>query len=392
MKMKLQESDKGVVIIDKHAISYGLIRSIAEFEIPIVLIYFETLSICRFSKYISKAIRASFVEPEDIPTQLIEISKAHALTNYLLIPCEDIVLEQCSKNQNVLSKYFVTSFPEWSTLSIYLNKRLSYHLVEKLKIPFPQIFHIDRFGESQPSFGKIPFPVIVKPDYNYYFLQKHKAKSILCDNVQSLLENIQERSSEKYNLLVQRFIKGGTDVLYSFGGVSINGKIIRGLSYKRLRQHPKDFGTTTSFEIYEVPILRKYSEFIIQANHYTGPFEIEYMFDKEIEKYVFIEINPRFWGGHTIFNASGNDIISVLINNFLDIGVKPNNNKEWDSWQHILTDFFIVFTKNRNSHSIKHFFSSLSKSWHPIFNRKDILPFIVEIIKSPIEYLERRKS
>jgi predicted ATP-grasp superfamily ATP-dependent carboligase len=66
---------KGVVITDKHTISYGLIRYIAKYKLPIILIYNDDLSICRFSKYVTKSIKLNSTDNKSMIEQLISLSK-----------------------------------------------------------------------------------------------------------------------------------------------------------------------------------------------------------------------------------------------------------------------------------------------------------------------------
>jgi D-aspartate ligase len=150
---------KGVIITDKHAISYGLIRYCAQYEIPIILIYFDDLSICRFSKFVTKSIKLKYSTNKSIIDQLISLSKKYDFSNYLLIPCDDKILEYFSRYKKELSNYYIPICSDWKSTRIFIDKLSTYQLCEKLGIRYPKLYQ--GFDDTVEILDNIKYPVIL---------------------------------------------------------------------------------------------------------------------------------------------------------------------------------------------------------------------------------------
>jgi predicted ATP-grasp superfamily ATP-dependent carboligase len=196
--------------------------------------------------------------------------------------------------------------------------------------------------------------------------------------------------------MVQEFIEGDANVLYSFAGYAIGGKVQDGLTAHRKRQHPMRFGSASTYvKVKKIPKLEKIGNQILKESNYSGPFEIEFMYDKKVKEFKLLEVNARFWGWHTILPASGHNIIGNMIEKYLgEIDYKNNNTiKDYKKcWTHLLTDLFVIFQEGlKGNLNVYKNIKTINNCEFGIYNKDDLFPFFWEIISSPLNMLKRRK-
>lgn len=382
------------VITDLHMISYGLIRKIGEKGLPIILVYFENLSISRFSKYVKKSVKFKHDAGEKFVEELILLAKKLSLKNCILIPCDDEKMKYCSMYRDELSKYYIPSFLDYNTINVFLDKLETYNLCKENNIPYPQTYDARKIELKNIE---IEYPVIIKPNIMINFYRIFRRKAILINNINELKCNLEKcRDDSKYELMIQEYISGGPAVLYSSACYSKKGNLQDCIVVNRIRQHPKTFGTASTFvKVVDIPELETYSRKIINASRYSGVCEIEFMFDKKTKKYKLLEVNPRFWGWHTLTSASGHDFIEKMLQDIFDdykteVITGPKTLPSKECWTHLLTDLFIILTEGlKGNMSIRESLNTLHGCEWAICNKDDPLPFILEIALSPIMVMRR---
>ena len=146
------------------------------------------------------------------------------------------------------------------------------------------------------------------------------------------------------NVLIQEFLSGGPQYLYSYGTFAVNGVPRAAIMVNRIRQNPMDFGNSTTFAITcNIPEIKKIAEEILKLTGYFGLAEVEFMYDMKTATYKFIEVNTRAWKWHSISNQLGFGFLTEMIHYYNGTSVKPKLNfSKRVAWTERLTDFIII--------------------------------------------------
>lgn len=195
------------------------------------------------------------------------------------------------------------------------------------------------------------------------------------------------------NVLIQEFLSGGPQYLYSYGTFAVNGVPRAAIMVNRIRQNPMDFGNSTTFAITcNIPEIKKIAEEILKLTGYFGLAEVEFMYDTKTATYKFIEVNTRAWKWHSISNQLGFGFLTEMIHYYNGTSVKPKLNfSKRVAWTERLTDFIIIMKelmKDRIKWKEVVLCYKMRKEY-AVWNSKDMLPFFMYVLLSPILYFKR---
>lgn len=192
-------------------------------------------------------------------------------------------------------------------------------------------------------------------------------------------------------ILIQEYIPGSAENLYSFFGYFKEGKPLVGSAAKRTRQHPMDFGILSTFvETVQIPELEILAARLLSGIHYTGLAEIEFMYDTKHNRFEFLEVNPRIWGWFNLAVFAGLDLPFIAYSDALGDEYEIQSCREGVKWVHLKTDLFIGIQEVWQSHlSLKKFLQSLLGSREAVFAPDDPLPFIMDWLLVPFFFLRR---
>lgn len=120
--------------------------------------------------------------------------------------------------------------------------------------------------------------------------------------------------------------------------------------------------------------------------------EVEFMYDTKTATYKFIEVNTRAWKWHSISNQLGFGFLTEMIHYYNGTSVKPKLNfSKRVAWTERLTDFIIIMKelmKDRIKWKEVVLCYKMRKEY-AVWNSKDMLPFFMYVLLSPILYFKR---
>jgi len=382
---------KKVFILGNHIQALGVARQIKAIGLDVLLFTDSKYSITRFSNAVKRTI---FFKNENELIERIIISNKEDKT-VLLFPTNDQMVNFLSKNYHSLTEKFYLGIPEPKTVDIFFNKRRTYQFAENHDIPIPASWYPNNMKELEEIAEKMNYPVIIKPAIMYSFHRIFRKKAFKCNNKGELLEKLERISSkiEIKDIIIQEFIGGGTKYLYSYGTFAVNGNPIASIIANRIRQNPMDFGNSTTYAITcDNQEIRNIAEKILKITNYFGLAELEFMYDEKTGNYKFLEVNTRSWKWHTISNGLGFSFIEKLINYInKDDRSLINDYKKEIAWVERLSDFAVIakeIFKGRTT--IKKIANSYNlPKVHAVWSSKDIYPFFMYVIMSPILHFKR---
>jgi len=185
------------------------------------------------------------------------------------------------------------SFEDFNRLN---DKYSILQIANDLHIPTPKHLKIETI-EDLDKVESIGFPIVLK----CRLASGVKEALRVCDSLNGLRKAYEELTSSKARysffprdeLVAEEFIEGKI-----YGGCfSVKeGVILASITQKRDWTIPPSGGFGARNTTQNIPELIRYGELLFDKVKWTGPAQLEFIYDEQQKKYKLIEINPRFWG------------------------------------------------------------------------------------------------
>jgi D-aspartate ligase len=370
----------------------GIVRSLGRHGIPVCVVDDEA-SIARFSRYTTSRSRiGSLNDTRQTVADLLHIGRDKGLLGWVLFPTRDELVATLSQYRQELSAVFRVPTPDWQTVKWLWDKRNTYSLAEKLGIPIPRTWYPRNIEDLAQVDGH--FPVALKPAIKEHFIYATKAKAWLADDAETLRRLFEKarRLIPAEEIMIQDFIPGETGSQFAYCSLFANGKSIAGMTVCRCRQHPLDFGRSSTYvETVDLPLLEDYSRRFLSAADYSGLVEVEFKRDDRDGQFRLLDVNGRTWGYHSIGRSAGVDFPYLLFRQQVSQPVASCTGKTGVCWVRLLTDLPTgivgMFKGKLNGRS---YLKSLSRcNEEAVFSVQDPLPGLVEIALVPYLAVKR---
>jgi predicted ATP-grasp superfamily ATP-dependent carboligase len=382
----ITDSRPGVLVIVGSFQSIGILRSLAGHRIPTYLIDWDNC-IGRFSNCTNRFSTCPPVIAEQKFLEFLrDLAVKQNIKGWLIYPNDDRTVEFLAKHKKELEELYRITVPDWEIARVAIDKRLTHQVAEQAGIPIPRTFYPRGMDELEHL--DIEFPAVIKPAIRDNFYDKARKKAIRVDDRAQLVREYLKAESmiESSEIMVQELIPGAAENLYSFGSLYRDGQVLGKVVARRLRQHPAEFGRVTTYaETVDIPELENMATRFLSAMRYQGISEVEFMWDPREGKYKLIEINARFWAWHSIAVAAGVDFPYLLYRDMLGDGVRVNDFEKGVKWFRLMVDTpnSVALTARGKMNISTYLRSWRGKKTFAVWNLKDPLPFLVEILMVP---------
>ena len=382
---------KRVFILGNHIQALGLVRQAYDKGMKVYLFTDSAFSISRFSKAVSRTF--IFKSVNDLLNLMHSLKAGYK--DALLFPTNDFMVYFLKENYDLLKQHYYLGIASPSTVDIFYNKRNTYQFAEQHNISIPQSWYPNNLKDVYTISQKIDYPVILKPAVMNSFHNIFGKKAFKCNNEKELIDRAKNISQKipVQDLIIQEFLDGGAEQLFSFGTFAVNGKPVVSVMANRIRQNPMDFGNSTTFaKTCNIPEIKRIAERILKERYYFGLAEVEFMYDKNSNQYKFLEINPRAWKWHSISNNFNFSFLGKMIDYFnRNLSDEKNITEENIAWVERFTDFFVVLKELFKGNMIlKKVIASYSlPKTYAVWSKKDPLPFFMYFLLSPILFIKR---
>jgi len=330
----------GGVVIGGDFQGLGIARSLGRAGIPVCIIDDE-LSISRFSRYATHAIRVEDLRDEQKTIQaLLEAAERLDLKGWVLFPTRDETVAALSRYRDVLSRHYRVPTPAWEAVQWAWDKRNTYKLALELGIPCPKTWFPQTVEEVRAI--DVKFPVILKPAIKEHFVYEAKAKAWCANNRQELEELFCKAAAfvPAGEMMVQDLIPGGSSAQqYGCCMFFKEGAAVGTMVTHYVRSHPPDFGRCSTYvESIDLPELEEMSRRFLGRIGYYGLAEVEFRLDSRDGVYKLLDVNARTWGYHSIGMTAGVDFPRMLFEDQLGRTVPMARGKPGVNWIRWVTD------------------------------------------------------
>lgn len=269
-------------------VGYTILRSLHGKGLKVWAADTSRKNICSISKFCA----GSFIYPDPFTDEAAFISvlkeKVNELHPKVLMPTHDesVVI---MRHRDEFPKDLVIPYENSEKLLMLADKAKSTEIARKAGVSIPEVY------SSADDVKR--FPVVFKTVIG------NSAKGVYFPkNREELLKLMDEHKEEE--TLLQEWI-GGTD--YSVDCVRWDG-FCKMSVYHALVTKTDGGGTTTQREIVDMPQLEAEAKKLMDAVDFRGVCGMDFRYDPEVNRIVYIETNARFTGGLATPVAAGFDI------------------------------------------------------------------------------------
>jgi predicted ATP-grasp superfamily ATP-dependent carboligase len=244
---------------------------------------------------------------------LLDLGRRHGLDGWSLFPTDDETAALVARNRETLAARFDVTVPGWDVLRWAYDKRLSYQLAASVGVDHPRTFQPRDRDDALRFDGA--FPAILKPALRPELNRFTIAKAWRVRDRADLAAQYDEASAliDPSLVMIQEIIPGGGEAQLSFAALCAGGEVVASLVARRKRQWPADFGRSSSYvETVDAPDVEACARLLLAALRFDGVVEVEFKRDNRDGRLKLLDINPRFWGWHTLGRRAGVDFPMLL--------------------------------------------------------------------------------
>jgi D-aspartate ligase len=392
--MKTSSEKPGVVVLGAESQGLGIIRLLAEHSVPVFVVDQDALGIAQFSRYCKRFAQSPpYTRNGEFIRFLCDICTKHSLRDWTLFSTDDEQVRVIAQNRDELSRFYRICTPEWAIISKLYRKDLFYEYAEELGLPIPKTWRISSLDDVGSL--DLAFPLIIKPTIKRDFYAHFRKKAIEVQDPSQLVTVLKKvlQVAPFSDLLLQEVVPGSGSNQYSYVALFSQGSPSTELTARRTRQHPMDYGHASTFvEAVDYPLLKEISVQLLRSLDYYGVCEVEFKLDPRDNVPKLLEVNPRFWGWHTLARKCGANYPYMLYCDIYGFRMPEfGSNHVGARWVKTITDLPVVLGEIwRGNLSLPALFREYSGAVeNATFVRHDPLPFVAEWFLIPYLWFKR---
>ena len=371
----------------------GIVRSLGRHGVPVCIIDDE-LSIARFSRFTSRAVRVRELrDPKSSVEIVLQIGRRLGLEGWVLYPTRDETVAAFATHRGQLSGFYRVTTPDWDITRWAVDKRNTYRLAGDLGIPTPRTWYPGAVHDLEEIDAQ--FPLVLKPAIKENFMYATKAKAWRVDTREQLNERYLEASAVTGGdaMMVQELVPGDGRHQFAYCAFFKDGWAVASMVARRWRQHPPEFGRASTFvSTVDLPSVTALSEEFLRTMGYYGLVEVEYKLDPRDETYKLLDVNARTWGYHTLGPMAGIDFPYLLFRDQVGDSVPAQPRaRRGVRWVRLLTDLPTAALEIRRGRMrwLAYLRSLRGVETEAVFDRHDPLPGLVELALVPYLLAQR---
>lgn len=385
--MKKDFNKNAVIVLGGNINALGVVRSFEETDIP-VYSFGERKNFVMRSRF-CKGVVCPHPNNEEFIDFLIQYRENFEV-NPILFACADRFLMPIVKNKERLKNLYFIPVCDWDILSNLIVKEFLYPFAAEKGIPCPKTLQSQAKEMNKRTTSGFVFPIIIKPSITLSFAKKMGEKAYILNTqgeYEEFLEKLKKCEVDEM-LIIQEYIPGDVDALYTITSFADRNHIIKGYSIgHKIRQSPPLTGGILSGHVKHVEEILRLSEIFIRESEFYGISNIEFKKDSRDGSYKLMEINPRTGLWNLSVLESGINLPMEAYKEVLGREVVREENKTDELiWCTTIQDFYnCVWGYKHKGYSNK---SMSIKEWYKTVHLKGV-KFVDSIFKiyDPLPFL-----
>ena len=391
----MKSNPNKVLVIGCCLTGYAVIRALSQRDIHIVAVtYSEERDVAHLSRYVSEVAHSPVPESGE---QFVDylIRNADRWGGALILETADRVAVILSKYKKELSKYYRIATPDWSALSVFVEKEKTYALAGELDIPHPKSLYLEDVTEVPD----VLYPCILKPVRGFEFAAKFQRKNFQVNDEAELKNKLKLCRDAGLPMILQEIIPGPDENLYKMQGyINSKGVMVGKFFYRKLRQNPPRFGIArVGISVDRYPEVEHLTDKLLRHTNYRGYFSNEFKLDPRDGQLKLIENNCRMPRSGMLATTSGVNFPWLMYQDLvLDIQSDVTEYKTGTYWIDLWSDLYNFAGRRKEDISLRDYivpYLSRDKVFSDL-NFSDLNPFIRVVSNNTKrlwnDYLNRR--
>jgi predicted ATP-grasp superfamily ATP-dependent carboligase len=248
----------------------------------------------------NRVVIAPFGDTERVLSDLEAIGCGQA-TRPSLFYGTDQQLLTVSRHRERLEPLFRMRLPPKDLVERLVDKSRFAELATEFVLPVPATLSSHEISTMDPIVEKIPGPWLVKPNVHegWSKLETLKAsgpkKALRAETPAELRELLNEVRCHTKAFVVQAYVPGGEDQIYSFHAyMDASASVLGHFIGKKIRTFPREAGISTFLELVKEPTVAELGFQIVKKLGLVGPVKIDFKRDPRTGFFYVLELNARF--------------------------------------------------------------------------------------------------
>lgn len=294
-----------VVLQSSFANGLGVIRDLGREGVPVLALDPDRRALGFVSRY-----AAGVVVPDPALDEAEFVAGLEALGRELpqravVFPTHDEYVWAVSRHAERLEPLFRIPFSGWQTMCLVADKEEQLRAACRAGVDTPTTEFVRDAAELEEAASRTTFPAIFKPVESLAFKRRF-GRPVLVVGSREELEDVYEGVSDCGTLMLQEIVPGGDDELYTVGSyLDAASRPLAVFTGRKLRQHPRTFGTCRFAESVWLPDLAEAAISLLAELRYHGVSQVEFKRDPRDGRFKLMEINARHWLWHSLAARCG---------------------------------------------------------------------------------------
>ena len=351
--MKKYEGRKPVAFVLGLGVNgYGIVRSLAKEEVPIVGIHSSKENFGRYSKYCRASYQNINLQDEDKVCQILLEQCGKLNEQPVLFPTDDHYAAFLARRQEILSAHFLFHWVPLDTLNSIVDKMSISQLCEQSNILIPRTYMTHPEEDLAEASNTFLFPCLIKPVRSFNTNFPPSIKNFVAENPEDLIRFYEENPGLKGTTLWQEIVEGGDeDIFQCTGLVGKNGHVGPLFSARKFHQYPPNYGIMCLGKSESNASVRSESQKVLRSLGYRGLASLEFKYNQKNGQYYFIEMNPRLpWYNGLFVDAGVNLPFMAYLDLIEEFSISSPNKEQEDGiyWMSLQEELGWFWRTRRN--------------------------------------------
>lgn len=370
----------GAVVTGASYRALAVVRSLGRHGVPVRVVRTDDHAIAGRSRYAERPITVPAADEGERVECLLELAGREGLAGWVLIPTHDEEAALIARHHGRLQTAYRLTTPPWEALRDAYDKRRTHALAQRIGIAQPWTAFPDSEEDLESAGGR--FPVILKPAHKASVNRLTIDKAWRADDAAALRRRYREACeiADPRILMVQELVPGDGASQLSFAALCSDGDVLAGLTARRTRQYPMDFGRASTYvETVVDPSVERDARALLAEMRWTGLVEVEFKRDARSGANKLLDINPRAWGWQSLCGRAGVDFPMLAWRLAVGAPIERVRPATGVRWMRMATDMPAAASEIRARNlSVRSYLSSFRGPLEfAVFARDDPVPALV---------------
>ncbi|MGO8995108.1 MAG: hypothetical protein ACLQVI_17475 [Polyangiaceae bacterium] len=241
-------------------------------------------------------------KPEETVRDLVALGRDLAVRAPLYYG-DDAMLLAVSRGREELAPFFRFLMPSREVIEALVDKSKFSALARERSIPVPRTLSSSDLAGPKDVLAALRLPVVLKPTIHIGWMTSSAVmkqggkprKMVRADTPAQLDELFASVRASGFRFLVQEYVPGGDDEIYSFHAYLDEKHEALGYYVgRKIRTYPRDAGVSTYLELVREPKVVELGMQVLRSLDFVGVVKIDFKRDPRTGSFYVLELNPRF--------------------------------------------------------------------------------------------------